>query len=207
MERVETVFKSISNKYPTYRDDLLIKVPFKWLDGKRIDDNAEGLWRVHDKLYDLSDFVERHPGGKDWISLTKGIDITEQFETHHITDKAELLLKKFYIRDAIEPRNYKFTYKENGFYKTLKKRVADIYPQMDNAPKKMSNIVSDMMLAVIFVSAILTAKDNNNFMAILVGFFLNCQLVIAHNYFHRKDNWRMYTFNLSLLSYSEWRVR
>lgn len=38
---------------------------------KRNDDNAEGLWRVHDGLYDLTNFIESHPGGKDWIKLTK----------------------------------------------------------------------------------------------------------------------------------------
>lgn len=35
------------------------------------DDNAEGLWRVHDKLYELGEFVDKHPGGKEWLQLTK----------------------------------------------------------------------------------------------------------------------------------------
>lgn len=43
----------------------------RWLDGKRLDDNAEGLWRVHDKLYDLTNFVARHPGGPEWLQLTE----------------------------------------------------------------------------------------------------------------------------------------
>lgn len=38
---------------------------------KQLDDNAEGLWRVHDTLYDLTDFVKLHPGGMDWITMTK----------------------------------------------------------------------------------------------------------------------------------------
>lgn len=38
---------------------------------RRNDDNAEGLWRVHDGLYDLTNFIELHPGGEDWIRLTK----------------------------------------------------------------------------------------------------------------------------------------
>ena len=36
-----------------------------WLKGKATDDDiGPGLWRVHDKLYNLSKFAERHPGGK-----------------------------------------------------------------------------------------------------------------------------------------------
>lgn len=30
--------------------------------------------------------------------------------------------------------------------------------------------------------------------------------VCAHNFFHKKDNWRMYMFNLTLMSSNEWRV-
>lgn len=34
-----------------------------------------------------------------------------------------------------------------------------------------------------------------------------CSLgIAAHNYFHRKDNWQMYTFNLTLLNFAEWRI-
>lgn len=43
---------------------MRIYTHYSWLEGKQIDDNAEGLWRVHDKLYDLSDFAKRHPGGE-----------------------------------------------------------------------------------------------------------------------------------------------
>lgn len=45
----------------------------RWLESRRQDDNAEGLWRVHDTLYDLTDFINLHPGGADWIKLTKVI--------------------------------------------------------------------------------------------------------------------------------------
>lgn len=44
---------------------------FRWLQSRQKDDNAEGLWRVHDNLYDLTDFINWHPGGVDWIKLTK----------------------------------------------------------------------------------------------------------------------------------------
>lgn len=93
----------------------LFLINYSWFEGKQIDDNAEGLWRVHDKLYDLTAFVKQHPGGSEWLELTKGIDITEQFETHHITNRAEQTLTKYYVRNAEKPRNYIFTYDDNGY--------------------------------------------------------------------------------------------
>jgi hypothetical protein len=57
-------------RYPTYRDALL-KCTDLWLEGRRQDDNAEGLWRVDDNLYDFSSWMDRHPGGSEWINATK----------------------------------------------------------------------------------------------------------------------------------------
>jgi cytochrome b involved in lipid metabolism len=98
------------------------------------------FFRIHDKLYDLNSFVEKHPGGKDWISLTKGVDITEYFETHHLYGRAEQLLPKYYVREAKLPRNYNFVFKPDGFYLTLKKRVMEILPKLDKSPGKTSDV-------------------------------------------------------------------
>lgn len=57
-------------KYPEWMD-----VQFRdgrwWVEQKKKDDGAEGLWRIHDGLYDLSSWVDKHPGGKTWITLTR----------------------------------------------------------------------------------------------------------------------------------------
>ncbi|CAG4992213.1 unnamed protein product [Parnassius apollo] len=123
-------------KYPSLRDSG-IRDPVQWLSGKVLDDGADGLWRVHDKLYDLTSFVEKHPGGEEWLELTKGTDITEAFETHHLNPVAEKILCKFYVRDAKTP-------------------------------------------------PLLT--------------------VASHNFIHRKTNWRMFLFNMSMWSYRDFRV-
>lgn len=111
-----------------------------WLKAKQFDDNAEGLWRINNKLYDFVNFIERHPGGADWLELTQGTDITELFETHHISSKPEMLLRNFYVKEAKEPRNYKITFSEDGFYKTLKKKVADYCSVIQKTPMQTSNV-------------------------------------------------------------------
>lgn len=195
---------TIAHKFPTYRDDKL-KSCQRWLDGKRIDDNAEGLWRIHDKLYDLTAFIQRHPGGAQWLELTHGVDITEQFEIHHITDVAEKLLPKFYVRDAALPRNYKITFHENGFFKTLQKRVANKLEFLDKTQVDYSRFYCDFTLASTFLLAIIAARDESFLVASFAALSLLWQSVIAHNFIHQKDNWRMYIINLSFLTYREWR--
>jgi hypothetical protein len=40
-------------------------------------------WLIHGQEYDLSDFVDRHPGGKESILLGRGRDCTAMFESYH----------------------------------------------------------------------------------------------------------------------------
>lgn len=61
--------------------------------------------------------------GKAWLQLTKGTDITEAFETAHVHEGADRLLQKYYVKDITTPRHSPYTFHENGFYKTLKRKV------------------------------------------------------------------------------------
>lgn len=95
---------------------------------RRRDENIGNLWRVHDKLYDLDKFTSIHPGGADWLLFSRGLDITEAFEASHVVNvaKVEAILGKYYVRDAATVRNSPYTFKDDGFYKTVKRRIAPI---------------------------------------------------------------------------------
>ena len=111
--------------------------PQKWLECKRAVDKVDPeLWRIHDKLYDLKDFATIHPGGAQWIQLTKGTDITEAFEVSHLFDEAygASMLKKFYVCDSLYPRTSKFTFDTDGFYKTLKRKAVPILKKVGTGP-------------------------------------------------------------------------
>lgn len=86
--------------YPSGRDHRL-KTSFGYLAGRRKDDGAEGLWRIRDSLYDLDDFLQKHPGGSEWISMTKGTDITEAFEVVYSIYNAHLSFKMLMLRMEI----------------------------------------------------------------------------------------------------------
>jgi hypothetical protein len=67
-EKMQVSFPHL--KYPQNRD-LEPKLPSQWMNGRKFQDGAEGLWRVHDGLYDLSEYITRHPGGAYWLKTTK----------------------------------------------------------------------------------------------------------------------------------------
>lgn len=91
---------------------------------KKIDDGIdENLWRIGDNLYDLTSYIDQHPGGKFWLEKTKGSDITEAFHVHHLSKKPEQILKKFKVGPASVQRNYTLTFDDDGFYQTLKRRA------------------------------------------------------------------------------------
>ena len=97
----------------------------------------ENTWTVHGQQYDLSDFVARHPGGKEAIELGRGRDCTALFESYHpFTDQHRAVLHKYHVRPAADSDANANTDK---FYETLKTRAAEtlkehgIDPNIDRA--------------------------------------------------------------------------
>ena len=86
MEPIGTKVRGIAKlalDFPKRPSNWPYRDPFDYIAGKRIDDKVPGgFWRIHDKVYDLTGF--KHPGGVMWMHLTKGTDITELFEIHHL---------------------------------------------------------------------------------------------------------------------------
>ncbi|XP_058815405.1 cytochrome b5-related protein-like [Topomyia yanbarensis] len=202
---ITTTTTTIASKYPTFRSRSL-KTVYSWLAGKRQDDGAEGLWRVHDTLYDLTEFIDRHPGGADWIKLTKGTDITEAFESQHIRNHAEILLPLYKVRVARDPRNVQLTFHEHGFYKTLKRRVREISKNLDTRPARYSELIQDSLLIAFFALVFAAVTLGSYLVAALCGWVLAGTMICAHNFFHQKNNWRMRIFNLAFFSYREQRI-
>ncbi|KAL7741076.1 hypothetical protein ACLKA6_018113 [Drosophila palustris] len=195
----------ISTKFPTYRNSPLVTV-HSWQKGKWQDDEAEGLWRIHDGIYDLTEFIEKHPGGSFWIRETKGMDITEAFEAHHLTTTPEKMIAKYKVRDAAKPRIYTLTLHEDGFYKTLKGRVIEKLKTIDKQPKRKSDMIQLGLLISTYLFAVASAKYDSLLALIMAGMALCWTVIAAHNYFHRRDNWQMYTFNLGMMNFCSWRI-
>ncbi|KAM6496187.1 Cytochrome b5-like heme/steroid binding domain containing protein [Amanita muscaria] len=57
---------------------------------------------LHGKVYDVTKFLDEHPGGDEVVLAEAGQDATEAFEDVGHSDEARALLPNFYIGD-LEP--------------------------------------------------------------------------------------------------------
>eukprot|EP00743_Colponemidia_sp_Colp-15_P003580 GILK01003862.1.p1 GENE.GILK01003862.1~~GILK01003862.1.p1 ORF type:complete len:537 (-),score=97.84 GILK01003862.1:229-1788(-) len=87
---------------------------------------ASSCWLVmSNRVYDVTEFLDRHPGGRDMLLISAGRDATTVFDAYHpFTDAPKQYLDKFYIgyiedSDIFPP----FSPDRSGFYATLKQRV------------------------------------------------------------------------------------
>lgn len=60
------------------------------------------MWNINGKQYDLTNFLNKHPGGADILLKTKGeTDISSMFETYHAfsnKDEIKRSLDKYEIK-------------------------------------------------------------------------------------------------------------
>lgn len=61
---------------------------------------AEGHIIINDKVYDVSEFVNEHPGGDEIIVEFFGQDCTQDFEDIGHSPDAQKTLKKLYVGDV-----------------------------------------------------------------------------------------------------------
>ncbi|CAB0018217.1 unnamed protein product [Nesidiocoris tenuis] len=177
-----------------------------WLESRRKLEGAQGLWRVDNSIYDLTDFAKNHPGGEQWINLSKGTDITELFKTYHVTDAPRQLLSAFYVQSAKTPRNSPFTFGSNDFYETLRRRVNEKLRHVQRGPSLKAKMFADSLLVLFLACCWSTARFESHVLAVVAGLFLCVVTICAHNFFHQRDNWRMHYFRLCGFSVTGWRV-
>lgn len=136
------------------------------------------------------------------INNFQGTDITEAFECYHIRGIAENVLKSFYVREAAKPRNYRFTYEENGFFKTLKRRAAEKLKSVDKSSLWKSKVFLDLNVMVMLLAAVMTVRVEMLTLKLFWGFVaaqtMSWLNAMAHNFIHQRNNWRMYTAYLVL---------
>jgi len=118
------------------------------------------LWYLHGKAYDLREFIHNHPGGREALVMSQGLNITELFETYHFTRRpADWILERFVVsennknidaetlkEDLLEVENLTplereellvehYLFEEGGFYDTIKKKVKDYFVVNNRSPR------------------------------------------------------------------------
>lgn len=79
-------------------------------------------------------------------------------------------------------------------------------PTINRNVELKSKIIQDFLLLLTIALAAIVGRTPSIPLIILTGIILTCTVITSHNFFHKRDNWRMKIFNLCLMSYRDWRV-
>ncbi|CAG8584421.1 3389_t:CDS:2 [Acaulospora colombiana] len=78
------------------RDEIDTQRPgkkFTWEELSKHNTRNSAYVAVRGNVYDITDFIERHPGGEDILLFAAGRDVTQAFETYHELGKPDIVLK------------------------------------------------------------------------------------------------------------------
>jgi fatty acid desaturase len=89
------------------------------------------LWYIDRKAYDLTAWIDRHPGGKDPLLQAEGTNCTELFRAYHLMGgPTKAMLARYEVAiDGADPRHVEalggshFTFADGAFYKTVQARA------------------------------------------------------------------------------------
>jgi fatty acid desaturase len=108
---------------------------YSWQDVAKHNSSASVWVIVGSKVYDLTSWVDKHPGGREVLLLMAGRDATAAFESYHpFSDKPRRMIGKFEIGKV---NSYEFPqYKpDSGFYSIMNKRVNAYFKENNLNPK------------------------------------------------------------------------
>jgi fatty acid desaturase/predicted heme/steroid binding protein len=130
----------------------------------------EDCWVAMDgKVYDVTSWIPKHPGGSDVLILSAGRDVTNLFESYHpfSGDTPSIILKKYYICDMADTELPRYTTK-SPLYDTMRTRVAEHLKKKNIDHKSSMSIY--VRLAVIYLTLFTTyyIAHYMNFNSILV---------------------------------------
>jgi hypothetical protein len=156
-------------------------------------------------VYDLREFVGKHPGGSQWLELTRGQDLTEHFITHHLNEeKARSMLQKYYVRDVDAPLPLRFTFEEDGLYRRVKRRALKEYTPGDIQDWSKS-VNNGLFLIFVFIALfVLSGLFRSYMLAILCGLSMCPLLGIAHNFIHMRWHPFRYLWMVTGFTHQEW---
>uniref|UniRef100_A0A8C6PAV3 Cytochrome b5 type B n=1 Tax=Nothobranchius furzeri TaxID=105023 RepID=A0A8C6PAV3_NOTFU len=84
-------------------------VKFYTLEDVRVHNMINDTWLIiHDKVYDISKFLEEHPGGEEVLLEQGGADATESFEDVGHSSDAREMLQQYYIGELHVVRKVHF---------------------------------------------------------------------------------------------------
>ncbi len=171
-------------------------------------------WKIHDKYYDLTEFMYSHPGGLEIIKLAQNTaDCTVLFETYHaFSSKYESIKKQLSLYEvdlstqpntetkSKQPPTYDFT-----SYRKLVRRVKDeLELDMTNIKANWFWYIKNICLAALYVGSIyyMLTMASTTFEQIIGGFIVGFLLyAIGFNVMHDGMHWGLFSTSYTKLNW------
>jgi len=133
------------------------------------------------KVYDITDWLDRHPGGRDILLLSAGRDITDLLVSYHpFSDKPQQVLSKYEIGE-VSTTEFPQYEPDSGFYAELRKEVGDYFKKNQFDPKNpvpgLTRLAGMMLVAAItyYCITVLSADLSFAFRFVCAVIFGVCQ--------------------------------
>jgi len=196
-----------------HRDNFLDQSVEVWNSDKRLaDQQLYGVtpqqWCYKNRIYDLSQFIEKHPGGKHWLEMTQGTDITDFVETHHLEiNKIEEILKKYYIKDCDKkPEFARYDWSDKGLFCILRGRVAKHFKGKKISPGLMTKIQYFLLIILFFSSFYCLYLTQSKIMAAITGLLCLSMLGIGHNFIHQRTSLFRFCADVTMFGSYQWTI-
>ncbi|XP_015777022.1 PREDICTED: acyl-lipid (8-3)-desaturase-like isoform X1 [Acropora digitifera] len=162
---------------------------FTWEELSSLNQKHNAHVAVRGKVYDVSQFLSRHPGGSEILIMAAGKDVTIPFECYHtFSDIAFKTLDKYYVGDLIS--NEFPTFPELGsFYTTTRDRVQKYFERTNQDPKNspwiwLRHITMPVMIAFLWLAQMFWLRDSiflSCVAAVFMGWFSALSAMVNHH--------------------------
>jgi fatty acid desaturase len=113
------------------------------------------MWEIYGNKYDLTHFIEIHPGGSHIIEQTKNKgDITILFETYHAfsdMENIQKLLEKYRINTIGPKQSSTYCYSHFDNYRDLVAKVREKYPDISSVKTSWQQVVFHLLQVFFFI--------------------------------------------------------
>jgi len=165
-------------------------------------------WRIGNKYYDLTPWLDKHPGGRQVLEIARDRfdDCTYAFEAYHPDFiKARLILKKYEVVGVVPPKTemkYPDLCPEDSFYSVLRLKVAK-YLKANGGPGPKPECLRLwwIVISLWFMGFGMLVYTGSYIAAVLNGIVGAWVGGFGHNWVHQ-PNYRLYGYSLDLLGYS-----
>jgi len=168
------------------------------------------MWNIYGKKYDLTIFLDKHPGGKFILERTKGLeDISALFETYHAFSNIEQIqetLQKYEVKEEEEKEregSIKYTTDFTN-YRKLTKKVKEIFPDRNSIKANTNWIVNNTItITIATFTFYLCYLSKIHFLYKIISqiVYSICESSISYNFLHDASHYGISVNpNINLLS-------